>query len=173
MIVFDLICREGGHQFEGWFGSSGDYEKQQAAGLIDCPSCGSSAVEKAVMAPNVGVKGNQRKSANSSVPKDTEHSEPEESEQPMTGQPMTAAVPIPAEYQELVGKLAKAQAKMLKQSKWVGNDFPEQARAIHYGEKDTAPIHGTASTEEVAELEDEGIDIMPLPLPVTPPKSQN
>lgn len=168
MIVFDLICRDRGHEFEGWFGSSADYDDQQKAGLIDCPSCGCSAVDKALMAPNVGIKGNQRTAGKPALPAPTEPSVPVES-----NQPMTKAVPVPAEYQELVSKLAKAQAKMLEQSEWVGGDFPEQARAIHYGEKDAVPIHGTASTEDVAELEDEGIDVMPLPLPITPPEAQN
>lgn len=165
MIVFDLVCRDGGHQFEGWFGSSDDYEKQKAAGLIDCPTCGSSAVDKAVMAPNVGIKGNQRTSASTKMT--------EQSPAPEGGQAMTKAVPIPPEYQELVNKLAQAQAKILESSEWVGGDFPERARAIHYGEKEAAPIHGTATMDEVADLEDEGIEIMPLPLPVTPPKAQN
>ncbi len=168
MIVFDLICRDGRHQFEGWFGSSGDYEEQQQAGLIDCPSCGCTAVDKAVMAPNVGIKGNQQTPAKTVAPAPKEQSPSIDGDKPMT-----KAVPVPAEYQELVGKLAKAQAKMLEQSKWVGGDFSEQARAIHYGEKDAVPIHGTASADDVAELEDEGIDVMPLPLPITPPEAQN
>ena len=168
MIVFDLICHTGGHEFEGWFGSSVDFENQKAAGLVDCPVCGSSTVNKAVMAPNVGIKSNQRTSARPASSRHSEQSHPAEG-----NQAMTKAVPIPPEYQELVQKLAKAQAKILEQSEWVGGDFPEQARAIHYGEKDAAPIHGTATADEVAELEDEGIDIMPLPLPVTPPKAQN
>tara|TARA_R110000772_G_scaffold44732_10_gene102842 strand:- start:358 stop:864 length:507 start_codon:yes stop_codon:yes gene_type:complete len=168
MIVFDLICRDGGHKFEGWFGSSGDYDTQKAAGLIDCPSCGCSAVDKAIMAPNVGMKGNQRASGPSTSAQPAEPTLPVEGERPVT-----KAVAVPAEYQELVAKLAKAQAKMLEQSEWVGSDFSETARAIHYGEKDAAPIHGTASAEDVAELEDEGIDVMPLPLPVTPPEAQN
>ena len=168
MIVFDLICRDGGHQFEGWFGSSRDYETQQQAGLIDCPSCGCTAVDKAMMAPNVGIKGNQQVPAKTAAPAAKRQSPSIDGDMPMT-----KAVPVPAEYQELVGKLAKAQSKMLEQSKWVGGDFPEQARAIHYGEKDAAPIHGTASADDVAELEDEGIDVMPLPLPITPPEAQN
>lgn len=168
MIVFDLICRDGGHQFEGWFGSSDDYEQQQKAGLIDCPSCGCTAVDKAVMAPNVGIKGNQRTSAKVGSPTPKEQSPSIDGDKPMT-----KALPVPAEYEELVGKLAKVQAKMLEQSNWVGGDFPEQARAIHYGEKDATPIHGTASADDVAELEDEGIDVMPLPLPITPPEAQN
>ena len=59
MIVFDLECRPVGHRFEGWFGSSDDYVRQQERGLVTCPTCGSAEVGKAVMAPNVGRKGNQ------------------------------------------------------------------------------------------------------------------
>lgn len=172
MIVFDLICRDGGHEFEGWFGSSSDYADQQAAGLIDCPSCGCTAVDKAVMAPNVGAKSNQR---TSTIPvAEQAGSHPVETTTPAEGnQSMAKAVPVPAEVQELVGKLAKAQAEMLEQSEWVGSDFTEEARAIHCGEKDAAAIHGTASVDDVAELEEEGIDVVPLPLPVTPPEAQN
>ncbi len=172
MIVFDLICRDGGHQFEGWFGSSGDYAEQQAAGLIDCPSCGCNTVDKAVMAPNVGIKGNQR-SGVKPVSESVESGPTEMGASKENEQSMAKAVTLPAEVQEMVGKLAKAQAEMLEQSEWVGGDFPEEARAIHYGEKDAAPIHGTASPDDVAELEEEGIDVVPLPLPVTPPEAQN
>lgn len=168
MIVFDLICRDGGHQFEGWFGSSRDYEEQQLAGLIVCPTCGGKTIEKAAMAPNVGIKANQRSGGTMSSVKQTNVSDVVDDTRPMRN-----AVEVPSEYKELIGKIAEAQAKMLEQSKWVGTDFSEQARAIHYGEKDATPIHGTASTDDVAELQEEGVEIMPLPLPVTPPKSQN
>ncbi len=168
MIVFDLICREGGHQFEGWFGSSRDYEEQQLAGLIDCPTCGSKTIEKAAMAPNVGIKANQRSGGTMSSVKQTNVSDAVDDTHPMHN-----SVEVPSEYKELIGKIAEAQATMLEKSKWVGTDFSEQARAIHYGEKDATPIHGTASKDDVAELQEEGVEIMPLPMPVTPPKSQN
>ncbi len=168
MIVFDLVCRDGGHQFEGWFGSSTDYEKQRQAGLIDCPTCGCTSIDKAVMAPNVGIKGNQRAGSQPATTHAEEPASADESDQSVSNQ-----VAISAEYQQLIGKLAQAQAKMLEQSEWVGGDFPEQARAIHYGEKDVVPIHGTASAEDAAELEEEGIELTQLPLPVTPPEEQN
>jgi hypothetical protein len=57
MIVFDLVCKSEGHVFEAWFGSSADYEEQQARGLVSCPICNAPA-EKAPMAPHVGAKGN-------------------------------------------------------------------------------------------------------------------
>lgn len=57
MIVFDLQCRDGGETFEAWFRSSGDYEQQRTAGLVQCPVCRSTNVDKAPMAPRVPRKG--------------------------------------------------------------------------------------------------------------------
>jgi len=56
MIVFDLQCLDGGETFEAWFRSSSDYEEQQAAGLVQCPSCASANIAKAPMAPRVPAK---------------------------------------------------------------------------------------------------------------------
>ena len=57
MIVFDLQCRDGGETFEAWFRSSGDFEQQRTAGLVQCPVCQSTNVGKAPMAPRVPRKG--------------------------------------------------------------------------------------------------------------------
>lgn len=165
MIIFDLICADGEHRFEGWFGSSSDYADQQARGLLDCPICGSRNISKAVMAPNLGRKGNQEPAA--AVPAENR------SEPPITPRPVANEVAVPAEYVEVIGKLAKAQAEMLAKSEWVGDKFADRARDIHYGEAEEKPIHGTASLEEVDELAEEGIAALPLPLPVLPPESKN
>lgn len=163
MIIFDLICADENHRFEGWFGSSQDYAEQQARGLLDCPVCGSKSIAKAPMAPNLGRKGNQ-------VPV---LAQPTEVGQGPDAAPVSSKMPVPAEYQVLIGKLAKAQAKMLANSEWVGDKFADRARDIHYGDADEKPIHGTASQEEVTDLAEEGIAALPLPLPVLPPESKN
>lgn len=173
MIVFDLICEEAAHQFEGWFGSSSDYETQKQDGLLFCPICGSAQIEKAMMAPNVGAKGNQQ-----SVSAPPEAETQGIAEQAVTASskavsPPPAAVQVPAEYKELIGKLAKAQKEALAQSEYVGDHFAEEARSMHYGESDEKPIHGTASPKEAEELSEEGIDITALPLPIVPPETQN
>ncbi len=165
MIIFDLICADGEHRFEGWFGSSNDYADQQSRGLLDCPVCGSSNISKAVMAPNLGKKGNQE-------PAPAIRNEKRAGSDAVE-KPVATAVAVPAEYQELVGKLAKAQEKMLAGSEWVGDQFAHRARDIHYGDADAKPIHGTASPDEIADLTEEGIAALPLPLPVVPPESQN
>ncbi|MGB5724793.1 MAG: DUF1178 family protein [Parasphingorhabdus sp.] len=164
MIVFDLICVEREHRFEGWFGSSKDYDDQQNRGLLECPVCGSVNIAKAAMAPNLGRKGNQETAATKSTHKRAE---------PSDAKPVSNLVAVPAEYREIIGKLAKAQEKLLANSEWVGDKFASRARDIHYGDADEKPIHGTASQDEVADLVEEGIAALPLPLPVLPPESKN
>lgn len=155
MIVFDLFCADG-HRFEGWFGSSADYDDQQARGLLECPHCGSGAVSKAPMAPAVPAKGNQRQEV---LP-------------PQAAQPM-ANTPMPPQVQQALAMLAKAQAEALKRSTWVGDKFAEESRAMHYGERDEAPIHGQATLAEAKALIEEGVPVAPLPFPVAPPEKLN
>ncbi len=156
MIVFELLCHSGSHRFEGWFGSSGDFDTQREAGLLQCPQCGSNHVTKAPMAPNVGRKGNQQRLTKQS-PKP----------QPVAGGT------IPLEAQKMFKALAAMQAEALKNSRWVGESFAEESRAMHYGERDDEVIHGQATPQEAQELIDEGIAVMPLPLPVAPPDKLN
>jgi hypothetical protein len=154
MIVFDLTCGDG-HRFEGWFGSSDDFARQHAGGMVSCPECGSSEIAKAPMAPAVGKKGNQQMARkNAEVPAS-----------------MRGA--MPPEISEALNKLAQAQAKALENSTWVGEDFVELSRAMHYGERDVAVIHGQADFDDAAELLAEGIAVAPLPFPVAPPEELN
>jgi len=154
MIVYDLSCNRD-HRFEGWFGSSVDFDEQLAEGLVLCPHCGSPDVSKAPMAPAVPRKGNQA---------------------PATVEPDRKAMangPIPPEVTEALKKLAEAQAKALANSKWVGNSFAEQSRAMHYGEREAETIHGQATADEAQALTEEGIPVCPLPFPIAPPDELN
>ncbi len=159
MIVFDLRCAKAGHVFEIWFGSSTDFEEQKARGLVTCPYCGSTEVDKAVMAPNVGAKGNSR---------------PDAAPAP-TGATVPAAVnmPSPAEFKAMVAKLAEVQSRMLEGSSYVGTNFADEARSMHLGEQEARPIHGQTSPDEAKALIEEGIPVAPLLLPVRPPNSEN
>jgi len=143
VIIFDLKCAAQGHVFEAWFGSSEDYEAQAARGLVSCPICGGSDVDKAPMAPRVGAKGNQ-----------------------------SADIPPEAVKAALAG-MAEAQKKMLETSEHVGDRFPDEARAIHLGETEARAIHGRASPADAASLRDEGVPIAPLPFPVPDPGTEN
>lgn len=152
MIVFDLICQPAGHRFEGWFASSEAFADQQQRGLVDCPDCGSTAIAKAPMAPAVPKKGNQLPSV-------------------APAEPVSAG--LPPEAAAAIEKLARLQAEALKQSRWVGEDFTEASRAMHYGEREAEAIHGQATSEQARELLEEGIAVMPLPFPVVPPEQAN
>lgn len=155
MIVFDLSCPDG-HRFEGWFSSSEDFAAQREGGLLACPQCGSGEVAKAPMAPAVPRKGSQ-------------HNRPEKAGE---GVPVAGGKP-PPEVAAALEKLAAMQADALKQSKWVGDKFAEQSRAMHYGERDAETIHGRATPDEARELIDEGVAVAPLPFPVAPPDELN
>ncbi len=70
-------------------------------------------------------------------------------------------------------RLAAIQAEMLKESRWVGDQFAETARAMHSGEIEPEQVHGNATLEQARSLVDDGVPIAPLPLPVTPPSQVN
>lgn len=153
MIVFDLKCGSG-HVFEAWFASSAAYEGQREGGLVQCPLCGSGEVAKAVMAPNIGAKGNTKA--------------------PVPAQPSSAdAAPPPELVKAAMAAVAQMQAKMLENSEWVGVTFADRARAMHNGEEDHAPIHGQATPEQAKELIEDGIEVAPLLVPVVPPEARN
>lgn len=140
MIVFDLKC-SGGHVFEAWFGSSADFEAQSSRGLVACPVCNATGVEKAVMAPAVPTKGNRR-----------------------ADNPMASG--DPAAMKAMMAKLAEVQKAMTENSEYVGRRFADEARAMHYGEVDTRGIYGETTPDEAAALHEEGIPALPLLFPV-------
>ena len=156
MIVFDLCCRAGDHRFEAWFASSDSFADQQARGLIACPICGDSEVKKAVMAPRVGAKSNQIQIAS---PQPAATSGPEG--------------PSPELIRRVLAEIASKQAEMLPQSRWVGRDFADAARAMHEGRAAEDLIHGQASPDEAQALRDDGIAAMPLLVPIVPPDAAN
>ena len=153
MIVYDLAC-SAGHRFEGWFASSTDFDDQRQRGLVTCPTCGGDQVDKAPMAPAVPRKGNQVAPSG------------------QTQQTMVSA-PFPPEAAQILAKLAEVQAQVLKSSRWVGKDFAEKSREMHYGERDIETIHGQATLDEAQELLEEGIAVMPLLVPVADPEELN
>lgn len=165
MIVYDLECRAHGHRFEGWFASSEDFARQQQRGLVTCPQCDSHDVIKAPMAPRLNRKGNQQAATVPAKPA------------PAAPAQAMAQPPLPPEAREKLQAaftaIAKAQAEALQSSRWVGKSFVEDARAMHYGDKEPEAIHGQASPEDARALVEEGVEIMPLLIPVAPPKEIN
>ena len=165
MIVFDLECRSGGHRFEGWFGSSADFAAQQQRGMVGCPACGSLDVIKAPMAPRLSRKGNQSAPTAPLARPEGTGSAP--------SVPAISAPALPPEALRMMRAMAAMQVEALKTSQWVGDKFAEESRAIHYGEREAATIHGQATRTQTEELLEEGIMIAPLLIPISPPDEVN
>lgn len=132
MIRYALAC-EAGHEFEGWFGSSDDFDDQLARGLVACPICDTKAVAKQIMAPNLaGTKKNT----------------------PDLPAPMRSMV------MEAMGQVRRHVEENFD---YVGDAFASEARAIHEGRSDDRGIYGEATPAEVKALTEEGVRIAPLP----------
>lgn len=150
MIRYSLHCG-GGHVFEGWFGSSSDFDDQQGRGLLECPVCGSRDIAKSLMAPSVSTSRN-RAEVPAQVPEAAEPRAPD-----------THLANMTDEQRAILGEMRKLKKQLLARAENVGERFGEEARKIHYGESPQRGIYGKASAEEAAELLDEGIEFMPLP----------
>ena len=143
MIRYALRC-EHAHRFEGWFASSAAFDSQQQRGDLACPACGSSAVEKTIMAP--AVSGARTADASS------------EAEEPV---PVAANLP---ETGEAIAILRKLRRHLTENADNVGPRFPEEARKIHYNEAEKRGIYGQATPDEARALKEEGIEFHPLPI---------
>jgi hypothetical protein len=151
MIRYALNCDQG-HSFESWFQNSAAYGKQVKRSLVACPVCGSTKVEKAIMAPRLA--------------RSDEDARPAVPPAPPAAPPAPAGGPVammsPPE-QELRQKLKELREHITRNADYVGPQFPEQARKIHYGEVEHRSIYGEASPDEAKELYEEGIAFHPLP----------
>lgn len=145
MIVYDLSC-QCGHRFEGWFKSRDAFDRQVEAGMIDCPACGGSQVQKRLSAPKIGGK------AESTTTRPAPSSDA-----------MASGMPA-----ELASAIANLRQKVAETCDYVGSNFAEEARSIHYGDVEERPIYGEASAEQARDLHEEGIMAIPLPFPAGP-----
>jgi hypothetical protein len=133
MIRYALSC-DHDHEFEGWFGSSSDYDDQQGRGLVACPVCDSQAVRKQIMAPAV------------------------------TGTRRTVRDVEPARMQAMMMEAAgRIRAHVEANFDDVGDSFASEARAIHEGRSEERGIYGQATPGEVRDLVEDGVPIAPLP----------
>ncbi len=156
MIHYQLHCGQD-HDFDGWFANSSGFEEQQARGLIACPHCGNSDVRRALMAPAIGKKGN----ATASVEPVGETSE---AALPAVVPPaMPVVMPDPVLSDQMIEMIHKVRAEVEQNCDYVGSDFAEEARKIHYGEADQRGIYGETTLDEAQELVEEGIDVTALP----------
>jgi hypothetical protein len=156
MIRYSLACQRG-HEFESWFANSSAYDKQAKRGLVACPMCGSTKVEKAIMAPRLARSD---KTIDVPVPAPAPATPPT----PAAPQGAEPVAMISPQERELRSKLKELRDHLVKNAENVGRTFPEQARKMHYGEIEHRSIYGEASPEEAKELHEEGIEVHPLPI---------
>lgn len=147
MKVLDLHCHAG-HVFEGWFASEDDFQGQNQRGLVQCPFCGDSSISKRLSAPrlNLGAKPPAPVPAKQATPPGNQES-----------------VALPPALQAAWLELAR---KIAANTEDVGARFADEARRMHHGETEERAIRGQATPDEAAQLLDEGIAVLPLPLPV-------
>ena len=168
MIVYNLAC-EHLHLFEGWFGSPADFENQRDRGLVECPVCASTTVERKLHAPRIN-RGAQQSAASAA-------SEASESRASSAGTPAAETTPatINSGNDIDLGKLREAMTtfaeNVRENTEYVGEKFAEEARAMHYGEKPHKGIRGRADRETAQELREEGISFESLPFPVDFPNA--
>ncbi|MFD1711595.1 DUF1178 family protein [Ottowia sp. GY511] len=153
MKVLDLQCLQG-HSFEGWFSSEDDFQAQMGGGLLTCPLCGEAEVAKLPSAPRLNLSG----ATETSVPAKAEASG--QAQTNTTGDPVAALPP-----QMLQAAWLHMVRRVMANTEDVGQRFAEEARRMHYGESESRGIRGQASVEQTEELLDEGIAVMPLPVP--------
>ncbi len=121
------------HVFESWFSRISAFDEQKAEGKLICPVCNDRDIDKAIMSPSVPATVGERKSA-----------APD-----MLRQAKKFAMGLKKHVEENV--------------EYVGKEFPDEARKIHYGEAEERDIYGEASLKEAEALTDEGVQITPLP----------
>ncbi|TCL72614.1 DUF1178 family protein [Rhizobium sp. BK251] len=136
MIRYSLSC-DNTHEFEGWFSSSEDFDRQVASGFLTCPVCNSPAVSKLLMAPSVSTARKKEE---------------------------IKTLAMNVVQKEAMAKLREAVAAVKANAEDVGTQFPEEARKIHYGEADARGIIGQATPSEAQALVEEGIEIAALPI---------
>jgi hypothetical protein len=141
MIRYALACDQD-HEFEGWFGSSSDFDDQQRRGLTACPVCGSVEVRKQIMAP--AVAGTKAKGL------------------PDAPAPMRAM---------MMEAMSRVRQHVEDHFDYVGDSFAREARAIHEGRSEDRGIYGEATPTEVKALVEDGVNVAALP-PAPPKKTE-
>jgi hypothetical protein len=157
MIRYLLVC-ERKHEFEIWFKNSADHDKQSKRGLVNCPSCGSAKVEKALMAPSLG-RGTRKGSTEITVP-----ATPPAAEAPVPVESKAPVAMMSPQEREFRTKLKELRDHLTKNAENVGGKFPEEARKMHYGDIEHRSIFGEASPQEAKDLAEEGVEFHPLPM---------
>ena len=169
MKVLDLKCAHQ-HVFEGWFASEDDFQSQLTRDLVQCPLCGDAAISKQLSAPRLNLGAAPR-------PSPAVASAPAAPDAGVSGAKPTSREIVPAsaapalsaqdlqDLQAVQSDWLKMARHVMANTEDVGSHFAEVARQMHYGETEERSIRGQTSREEAVALLEEGISVMPLPLP--------
>jgi len=135
MIRFSLHC-DHGHEFEGWFRDNADFDRQAERKLVSCPVCNSPEVQKSLMAPAVSTSRSKEQ----------------------------VAIAMGEAQKQVLQQMRELSRAVRENADYVGDQFAEEARKIHFGETEARGIYGEASKEDVHSLIEDGVDVMPLPV---------
>jgi len=135
MIRFSLHC-DHGHEFEGWFRDNADFDRQSERKLVSCPVCNSPEIKKSLMAPAVSTSRSKEQ----------------------------VAIAMGEAQKQMLEQMRELSRKVRENADYVGDQFAEEARKIHFGETEARGIYGEASKEDVHSLIEDGVDMMPLPV---------
>ncbi|MAH88117.1 MAG: hypothetical protein CMF26_05875 [Kiloniella sp.] len=164
MIKFSLHCSQG-HSFEAWFPDSAGFEDQRQRGLVTCPHCNDTVVEKTLMKPS--VRGGRNRGQSVPPPQQAQPTASAGTAGPRVKQALqTSSAPnnwSPEQVAAARQFFHSMRATVEKTHEDVGDKFADEARAIHEGEKPDRGIRGKASKEQVDALLDDGIEVLPLP----------
>jgi hypothetical protein len=159
MIRYRLVCNKS-HEFEAWFGSSAAYDRQAKKGQVECPTCGSKKVTKAMMAPQVATRKGRRSSAE--IEERAAAAEVAVAEQPAPP-PSPEMVQRAEAQRQLLAMMRQLREEVASKAEYVGPKFAEEARKIHHKETEARGIWGEATLAEARELHEDGIECLPLP----------
>jgi hypothetical protein len=146
MKVLDLKCSHE-HRFEGWFASTEEFESQLSRKLVACPVCAATDVSRVPSAPRLNLTSARGEAAPQPVA---------QTPAPASGAP---------DAQALQAHALKFMRALIDKTENVGERFAEEARRIHYNEAPARNIRGVTTPEDAHALLEEGIDVMPLPVP--------
>ncbi len=150
MIHYQLQCRQA-HVFDGWFKDSATFEEQAHDRLVECPECGDTTIERALMAPAVAKRGE--------LPVPAEPQSPPTTAPDITTDKL-AAGRLPA---QMLAVLQRMRAEVEKNCDYVGPSFADEARKIYRGEIEQRGIYGETTEEQAESLAEDGISVARIP----------
>jgi hypothetical protein len=168
MKVLNLQCAHQ-HSFEGWFASEDDFQSQLSRNLVECPMCESKHIEKMPSAPRLNFGAQRPRAAVAESSDDAgqvgDAGTPARGVHASSSPDIALAQASSEETTSGQADFLKALRHLVANTEDVGRRFADEARRMHYGDIEARSIRGQTSAREAVELLEEGIEVMPLPMP--------